>query len=110
MNHKNEMPAKRQLSPVVATLMFMTLLTLGICGASPLLEEIKNGKAYTLGVIFNNTIKVNKVDSPIEFWMNIGWQALGFGIGIVLGVGGAIQTLREIFVNHKKKVKEKNRR
>jgi len=38
--------------------------------------------------------------------MNIGWQVLGFGIGIVLGIGGIIQIIHQIFANRKKQVKE----
>ena len=107
--NKKEPSAKRQLSPAVTVLMALTLLTIGVCGMSPLIEEIKIGKVYTLGVIFADATKVNKIDSPVEFWMNIGWQVLGFGIGIVLGIGGIIQIIQQIFVNRKKKIKEKDR-
>jgi hypothetical protein len=84
----------------------LTTLGIGVCGLSPLIDEIKAGKAYTMAVVFADATKVNRVDSPVDFWMNIGWQVLGFGIGIVLGIGGIIQIIHQIFANRKKQVKE----
>jgi hypothetical protein len=104
--NKKEPSAKRQLSPVVTVLMSLTLLTIGVCGMSPLIEEIKTGKVYTLGVIFADATKVNKIDSPVGFGMNLGWQVFGCGAMVVPSIGLIIQ---EIFINRKKKVKEKNR-
>lgn len=99
MKKERGKPAKRQLSPGVTILIAFTFLALAFCGVSPLLEEIKTGRAYTLGVMFADATKASKSESPAGFWMNMAWQIFGWGSMVVLGVGGIIQA---IFFDHKK--------
>jgi hypothetical protein len=88
-------PAKRRSSPAVSILAGLTLLSLSICGISPLIGELKSGRAYTLGVMFADATKVSRIDSPLAFWANLGWQVLGCGIGVVLGIASFCQVIYE---------------
>jgi hypothetical protein len=109
MKEKINRPIVSRGSPVVPVCAALTLLWFGIYGIPVVMDEIKAGWAYSLGVIFNNATKIYRSSSPMAFWMNIGLLMFGFVMAIALG----IFILCGVVIDHKRKAaavaKEKER-
>jgi hypothetical protein len=94
MDNERNATKTQALSPAISALMAFTLIGIGACGFEPVTNELKTGKAYTLAVMFGQGSKVHRDTSPEAYWINIGWQTLGFAIGIILGISILYQIYR----------------
>ena len=81
-------------SPVVPILAALTMLGLSIYTFSFLMDEVRSGWTYSLGVVFDNTTKIYRSSSPIAFCMS----------SCVLMIALAIFTFVGLVIDHKRKV------
>jgi hypothetical protein len=87
-------------SPVVPILAALTMLGLSIYTFSFLMDEVRSGWTYSLGVVFDNTTKIYRSSSPIAFWVHVGF----FMSSCVLMIALAIFTFVGLVIDHKRKV------
>jgi len=64
-----------------------------------------SGWTYSVAVIFGDGTKVSTTNAPAAFWISIGLLSVAFVGGFIVGIG----VLREVVVEHKRKVAAKKK-
>ena len=76
------------------------LLSFGICNIPHVSEALATGRAYSLGIIFDNTTMIYRSNSPGAYWVMIGLYILG----TAAGVGSGIWMLISMIIDYIKKL------
>jgi Zn-dependent protease len=87
------------------------LLVIGIPGISILHNELTTGQVYRVSVVFGDGTLVSRSRSPVEYWVMMVPQGIGFASAIVFGIWGPISTVidyRKKLARQKKEKMKKN--
>jgi hypothetical protein len=100
-------PLRTTSSQLVGVCASLTLWGIGIFGSSAVIEELKNGKAYSLYNLYFDTAgaMVSRDASPVSFWMNTGLHISGMLLAFIV----PIFSLREVIIEHKRKIDARNK-
>jgi hypothetical protein len=97
---KGNRPIISKGSPVVPILAALTMLGLSIYTFPFLMDEVRSGWTYSLGVVFDNSTKIYRSSSPIAFWIHVGFFVSSCALMIAL----AIFTFVGVVIDHRRKV------
>ncbi len=98
--NKINRPIRSTTSQVIAIFAMLTLFVFCIYGVTFLVGELKTGQTYSPMIVFGDSSIVNRSSSPKAYWADLGLYSFGFFWGIVAAILG----LREVAIEHKRKI------
>jgi hypothetical protein len=106
MRPKVNRPIPSTSSQIIGLISALVGLAFGIGGGIAFVDGLITGRTYSVALIFGDSAKVSERSDPSAYWTAMGLLCLCCVGGIIVGIG----VLREVVVDHKRKIEERKSR
>jgi len=107
MKHSIKRPIQSTASQIIGVCVALIALVGSVIGGFAVIDGMTTGRVYSVALVFGDSTMVSKDSASIAYWTSMGLFSLSCVGGLIVGIG----LLREVVIEHKRKVADakKNR-